>query len=89
MPDLSLGAELPRGSDPLPPLPPPVPEPGSVREASCPNRTNHTPSPPAYLAWHEWAEHKAKTHQQIRCGGCNLLVIWVPKTEVEKAGEST
>lgn len=38
----------------------------------------HTPSPDGYLAWHEWAEKKSKTHRQIKCEGCGLYKIWVP-----------
>lgn len=39
----------------------------------------HTPSPSGYLAWHEWAEQMAKTHEQHRCPGCGLWQIWKPK----------
>jgi hypothetical protein len=49
------------------------------RENACPNRQNHTPSPVAYLGWHEWAAVKSRTHRQIRCDGCRLFVIWVKK----------
>ena len=44
----------------------------------CPLETDHTPCPDGYLAWHEWAEQKSKTHRQVRCPGCDLLTIWVP-----------
>lgn len=47
--------------------------------SDCPNAAQHTPSPDGYLAWHEWAEEKAKTHTQIKCSGCGLYAIWVPK----------
>lgn len=39
----------------------------------------HTPCPQGYLAWHTWAERKAKTHRQKRCPDCGLWAIWVPK----------
>lgn len=39
----------------------------------------HTPAPAGYLAWHEWAEKKSRTHQQGRCPGCGLFLIWQPK----------
>lgn len=39
----------------------------------------HTPAPSGYAAWHEWAEHKARTHEQHRCPGCQLWLIWKPK----------
>lgn len=35
--------------------------------------------PEGYLAWHEWAEKKAKTHKSTRCPGCGLYKVWVPK----------
>lgn len=45
----------------------------------CPQVELHTPAPKEYLAWHEWAEEKAKTHIQTRCPGCNLWHIWIPR----------
>ncbi len=33
----------------------------------------------SYQAWHEWAEEKGKTHNQFRCLGCGLYVVWSPK----------
>lgn len=39
----------------------------------------HTPSPDGYIAWHEWAERKAETHEQERCPVCGLWAIWKPK----------
>lgn len=40
---------------------------------------NHDPEPSGYLAWFEWAEQKAKTHDQLQCPHCKLWKIWVPK----------
>ena len=45
----------------------------------CPNIKRHTKCPFGYLAWHEWAEKKAKTHEQVICGGCGRLAIWIKK----------
>ena len=45
----------------------------------CPKRSKHTPAPPGYLQWHEWATKKGKTHRTVRCSGCHLFTIWVPK----------
>lgn len=39
----------------------------------------HAPAPPGYVAWHEWVERKARTHEQHRCPGCGLWKIWRPK----------
>jgi hypothetical protein len=50
-----------------------------AKSVECPNAAEHTPAAAGYLEWHEWAEQKAKTHRQIRCKGCGLFAIWVPK----------
>jgi hypothetical protein len=43
------------------------------RKRSC----KHTPSPGGYVAWHEWAEKKAETHEQVRCPVCGRWSVWV------------
>ena len=48
---------------------------------TCPRREEHAPSPRGYLAWHTWAEEKAKTHRPIRCEGCGRYSIWVKSAE--------
>lgn len=35
--------------------------------------------PDGYVAREAWARNKAKTHRQVKCRGCGLYVIWVPK----------
>lgn len=60
-------------------LPPPAPRPGSVKEEDCPRHAEHTLCPRVYLNWHAWARVESRTHRQVRCEGCNLLTIWVPK----------
>ena len=45
----------------------------------CPQADQHTPAPRSYLAWHAWAEQKARTHNQQRCTGCGLYRIWTPR----------
>ena len=40
----------------------------------------HTPCPKGYMHWHEWAEEKGKTHNQIKCPHCSLYAVWVAKT---------
>ena len=47
---------------------------------ACPNVKAHTKSPDGYLAWHEWAEKKAKTHEQTQCPTCGFWSIWKRKT---------
>jgi hypothetical protein len=45
----------------------------------CRLAKRHTKAPTTYIAWHDWAEKKSKTHRQIKCPGCGLYKIWVPK----------
>lgn len=53
---------------------------GNYKSAEeCADRAKHTPDPPGYLAWMEWAEKKAKTHDQHQCPTCGFWVIWKPK----------
>lgn len=42
-------------------------------------KCRHTKTPKGYVAWHEWAEQKAKTHELIRCPGCGLYKLWVKR----------
>jgi len=44
----------------------------------CPNVGQHTPEPPGYLQWFDWAEEMAKTHEQRQCPGCERWSIWEP-----------
>lgn len=46
----------------------------------CPDKGKHTKSPGGYLAWHEWAAKKARTHVQERCPACGFWAIWKPKS---------
>ena len=48
----------------------------------CPDIMHHTECPNGYLQWHEWARRMSKAHKQIKCSGCGLFAIWVPKPEV-------
>ena len=45
----------------------------------CPNVRKHTKAPTDYIAWHEWAEKKAKTHDQAPCPECGRLAVWVKR----------
>jgi hypothetical protein len=42
-------------------------------------KCKHTKQPIGYLAWHDWAEKKSRTHRQKRCPVCGLWSIWVKK----------
>lgn len=47
-------------------------------------------APEGYLAWHEWAEKKAKTHDQSQCPGCGRWKVWTKRSRVsqERAGDT-
>lgn len=47
-----------------------------MKPKPCTQEGLHTRAPVGYLAWHEWAERKAKTHDQERCPGCGLFKVW-------------
>ncbi len=55
----------------------------------CPTEAAHTPCPRGYIAWHEWAERKGKTHRAVRCEGCGTFAIWVPLDSAPSADENT
>lgn len=52
-------------------------------EILCPDRIHHTDAPTGYIQWHSWAKKMALTHKQVKCTGCDLYVIWVPKKQKE------
>ena len=41
---------------------------------------DHTYGPSGYVDWHEWAEHRAETHDQSRCDECGLWHIWTERS---------
>src|SRR5215213_8397545 len=47
--------------------------------SNCPNKESHTPMPTGYLAWHELVYKMKRTHRQIKCPGCGLFKILIPK----------
>ncbi len=52
----------------------------ALRESDCPNVSAHSDDEPAgYVEWHEWAEEKAKTHDQSKCDACGLYAIWTAR----------
>lgn len=52
---------------------------GRSTEVDCPSFHDHTPSPDGYIQWHAWAKRMGRTHRQIRCTGCGLWAIWLPR----------
>lgn len=46
---------------------------------TCPDVRKHTKCPAGYVDWQEWAEKKARTHDQTRCETCGLYTIWKRK----------
>ena len=52
----------------------------AARVRDCPREPDHRYGPLGYLAWHDWAEERMKTHRQERCE-CGLFLLLVPKTE--------
>jgi len=48
-------------------------------ELLCPHFEDHTPRPEGYIQWRARAGEMAKTHRTIKCPGCGLYEIWVPK----------
>jgi len=55
-----------------------------IEKEDCPLVMEHSEEPEGYLQWHAWAAKRIKTHRQIRCKGCSLLVIWVPRKKRPK-----
>lgn len=56
----------------------PVDQPLEVPHPWCPNAAQHTPCPPGYVQWHEWAEEMAKTHDPVQCADCGRYVLHKP-----------
>ncbi len=63
-----------------------MPERAMSEPSPCPNAKNHSQSPELYLDWMSWAEKMSKTHKQVRCPGCGLFKMWVPKAKRKKRG---
>lgn len=49
-----------------------------IREAGCVH-PRLAGEPVGYVAWHEWVERKARTHECQQCPKCQLWVIWTRK----------
>lgn len=57
------------------------------RVEDCPSFHDHTPAPSGYNQWHDWARKMLRTHKQIRCTGCGLYQIWIPRSPVSAQKE--
>jgi hypothetical protein len=47
------------------------------RVRDCPREHEHRYGPSGYIAWHEWAAERSKTHRQRKCA-CGLWLILMP-----------
>lgn len=55
----------------------PVERPHVDPNPDCPQHELHTPQPPGYVEWFEWAAHmNYKGSRQRKCPGCGLYNIW-------------
>lgn len=59
---------------PIPPLP--------IERVA--NECRHTPTPPGYGEFTEWANECSKTHRQIICQCCSRWMIWLPKSQARE-----
>jgi len=41
--------------------------------------------PTGYIAWHEWAKKKSKTHRSTKCGKCWFFHVWKKRRQNERA----
>ena len=70
------------------PNPEPATEPKRAKwadETPCPNAAKHTPHPKGYVDHATWGYEMLRTHRQVRCAGCGLWAIWVPKKKRVKS----
>ena len=55
----------------------PVPRGMEIPSPECPHADRHTPCPPGYLRWHDWAAWmNYRKFRQSRCPDCGLYNIW-------------
>lgn len=52
-------------------------------EEHCPRRDLHTPEPEQW-GRQIWAEQMLRTHNQTRCPGCQLYLVWQPRRGAPK-----
>ena len=45
----------------------------------CPNYANHEPMPRDYVSFDEHGKLLNKTRKNVKCPGCGLYKIWVPR----------
>lgn len=48
-------------------------------DPTCPRSDLHTPCPPGYIEWFDWAAARAyRGSTQSRCPGCDRYNVWSP-----------
>jgi hypothetical protein len=50
--------------------------------------THYKDEPTGYVAWFDWVERKATTHEQLQCPVCHRWAIWKPKRKRAAPGET-
>ena len=54
-------------------------ETATIPDPDCPRADLHTPCPPGYLSWFDWAGSRyAKGSKQSRCPSCGRYLVWSP-----------
>jgi hypothetical protein len=55
----------------------PIPREPVIPNPECPRAELHTPCPPGYVEFFEWAAQMSyRRSRQSRCPGCGLYAIW-------------
>lgn len=50
-------------------------------ENLCPKKTAHVLGPDKLSDWVCWSDEMLKSHQQKRCDGCGLWLVWVKESK--------
>lgn len=46
------------------------------RFEDCPDVKKHTRAPTGYIAFSEWTDRMARTHDQLQCPTCGFWTVW-------------
>lgn len=63
---------------------PPGDSPPRVDASDCPYNDVHEIGPESTLEWWAWADEMSKKNKNLRCPGCGLFKIIVPKSAAIK-----